>query len=56
MWWSIFILDKLVSMGSRRRCLVPDPESEGRLPVDDEAWVATYTPTLNDRALWQQLT
>ncbi|SPO03699.1 uncharacterized protein DNG_06382 [Cephalotrichum gorgonifer] len=37
-WWSIFILDKLVSMGSRRRCLVPDPRQEDRLPVDDEAW------------------
>ncbi|KAH6885008.1 hypothetical protein B0T10DRAFT_493116 [Thelonectria olida] len=37
-WWSISILDKLVSMGSRRRCLVPDPQPEGRLPVDDEAW------------------
>ncbi|KAK7229675.1 hypothetical protein V2G26_001845 [Clonostachys chloroleuca] len=37
-WWSIYILDKIVSMGSRRRCLVPDPQPEGRLPVDDEAW------------------
>lgn len=39
MWWSIYILDKLVSTGSRRRCLIPDLQPDGRLPVDDEAWV-----------------
>ncbi|PTB35153.1 hypothetical protein M441DRAFT_32229 [Trichoderma asperellum CBS 433.97] len=37
-WWSIYILDKLVAMGGRRRCLMPDPQPECRLPVDDEAW------------------
>lgn len=39
MWWSIYILDKLVSTGSRRRCLISDLQPDGRLPVDDEAWV-----------------
>lgn len=41
MWWSIYILDKLVSIGSRRHCLVADPQPEGRLPVDDEVWVSS---------------
>ncbi|KAF9776146.1 hypothetical protein IL306_005708 [Fusarium sp. DS 682] len=37
-WWSIYILDKLVSMGSRKRCVLPDLQPEGKLPVDDDAW------------------
>ncbi|KAH8676577.1 hypothetical protein BGZ60DRAFT_402881 [Tricladium varicosporioides] len=39
-WWAIFILDRLISMGSRRPCSVAEPPSDGRLPVDDEAWDA----------------
>ncbi|KAF5681842.1 hypothetical protein FDENT_7909 [Fusarium denticulatum] len=37
-WWSIYILDKLVSLGSRKRCLLPDAHPQCKLPVDDDAW------------------
>ncbi|KAF5562480.1 hypothetical protein FPHYL_5674 [Fusarium phyllophilum] len=37
-WWSIYILDKLVSLGSRKRCLLPDVQPPCKLPVDDDAW------------------
>ncbi|KAI1066806.1 hypothetical protein LB506_012030 [Fusarium annulatum] len=37
-WWAIYILDKLVSLGSRKRCLLPDIYPECKLPVDDDAW------------------
>ncbi|KAG5780673.1 hypothetical protein H9Q73_005664 [Fusarium xylarioides] len=37
-WWSIYILDKLVSLGSRKRCLLPDAQPQCKLPVDDDAW------------------
>ncbi|KAK2689437.1 hypothetical protein QWA68_011882 [Fusarium oxysporum] len=37
-WWSIYILDKLMSLGSRKRCLLPDIHPQCKLPVDDDAW------------------
>ncbi|KAF4430509.1 fungal specific transcription factor [Fusarium acutatum] len=37
-WWSIYILDKLVSLGSRKRCLLPEIYPQCNLPVDDEVW------------------
>ncbi|KAK1656472.1 hypothetical protein BDP81DRAFT_444976 [Colletotrichum phormii] len=37
-WWSVFILDKIVALGSRRRCVVTEPQVENRLPVDDDSW------------------
>ncbi|PNP76103.1 hypothetical protein FNYG_10661 [Fusarium nygamai] len=37
-WWSIYIIDKLVSLGSRKRCLLPDVQPQCKLPVDDGAW------------------
>lgn len=53
MWWSIYILDKLVSAGSRRRCLISDLQPDARLPVDDEAWVRlTNAPNCATRARW----
>ncbi|KAK7221390.1 hypothetical protein V2G26_009393 [Clonostachys chloroleuca] len=52
-WWSIYILDKLVSAGSRRRCLISDLQPDARLPVDDEAWVRlTNAPNCATRARW----
>ncbi|KAF5575666.1 fungal specific transcription factor factor [Fusarium subglutinans] len=38
-WWSIYILDKLVSLGSRKRCLLPEFHPQCKLPVDDDVWV-----------------
>ncbi|KAF4960377.1 hypothetical protein FGADI_1024 [Fusarium gaditjirri] len=37
-WWSIYILDKVVSLGSRKRCLLPDSYPQCKLPVDDDVW------------------
>ncbi|KAI7762477.1 hypothetical protein LZL87_008823 [Fusarium oxysporum] len=37
-WWSIYILDKLVSLGSRKHCLLPNLQPECKLPVDDDVW------------------
>ncbi|KAF5649350.1 fungal specific transcription factor factor [Fusarium sp. NRRL 52700] len=37
-WWTIYILDKLVTLGSRKRCLLTDVYTQCKLPVDDEAW------------------
>ncbi|KAF5250248.1 hypothetical protein FANTH_4525 [Fusarium anthophilum] len=37
-WWSIYILDKLVSLGSRKRCLLPEVHPQCKLPVDDDVW------------------
>ncbi|KAH7388938.1 hypothetical protein BKA64DRAFT_747579 [Cadophora sp. MPI-SDFR-AT-0126] len=39
-WWAIFILDRIISMGSRRPCSVAEQPPDGRLPADDEAWDA----------------
>lgn len=38
MWWAIYIMDKLVSLGSFRRSLCPDPSPDDLLPTDDKAW------------------
>ncbi|KAH7343130.1 hypothetical protein BKA66DRAFT_479116 [Pyrenochaeta sp. MPI-SDFR-AT-0127] len=37
-WWAIFILDRLISMGNRRPCSLSGPSLEAKLPVDDEIW------------------
>jgi hypothetical protein len=39
-WWSVYILDKLVAMGSKRRCILPEPPADNKLPVNDEHWVS----------------
>ncbi|KAL5360776.1 hypothetical protein BJX96DRAFT_165418 [Aspergillus floccosus] len=37
-WWAIYILDRTISLGSRRRFCLPDPADTDVLPVDDDAW------------------
>ncbi|KAI6754871.1 hypothetical protein HG530_012623 [Fusarium avenaceum] len=37
-WWCVFILDKIIALGSKRRCAVPEPLDGFTLPVDDEHW------------------
>ncbi|OQE44364.1 hypothetical protein PENCOP_c002G07116 [Penicillium coprophilum] len=37
-WWAIFILDRIISLGSRRRFSVPEPADSDTLPVNDSAW------------------
>jgi hypothetical protein len=43
-------------MGSRKRCLLPDLQPEGKLPVDDDAWVSQQNlNTIHNRAADTQL-
>ncbi|EHA25871.1 hypothetical protein ASPNIDRAFT_43717 [Aspergillus niger ATCC 1015] len=37
-WWAIYILDRTISLGSRRRFCFPDPADTDVLPVDDDTW------------------
>ncbi|OGM49469.1 fungal specific transcription factor [Aspergillus bombycis] len=37
-WWAIYVLDRVISVGSRRRIFFPEPANDHILPVDDEAW------------------
>ncbi|OJJ67674.1 hypothetical protein ASPBRDRAFT_47715 [Aspergillus brasiliensis CBS 101740] len=37
-WWAIYILDRSISLGSRRRFCLPEPADTDGLPVDDDAW------------------
>ncbi|GAM40130.1 fungal specific transcription factor [Talaromyces pinophilus] len=37
-WWAIFILDRVISLGSRRRFSFPEPADVHVLPANDEAW------------------
>ncbi|RAH57384.1 fungal-specific transcription factor [Aspergillus piperis CBS 112811] len=37
-WWAIYILDRTISLGSRRRFCLPEPADTDVLPVDDDAW------------------
>ncbi|KAJ5177549.1 uncharacterized protein N7500_000248 [Penicillium coprophilum] len=37
-WWAIFILDRIISLGSRRRFSLSEPTDSDTLPVNDSAW------------------
>ncbi|EAW15380.1 putative transcription factor [Aspergillus fischeri NRRL 181] len=37
-WWAIYILDRVISLGSRRRFCFPEPMDGHVLPASDEAW------------------
>ncbi|KAK1757434.1 hypothetical protein QBC47DRAFT_318542 [Echria macrotheca] len=37
-WWAVYVLDRAICLGNRRRCMVPEPEDHFVFPVDDEAW------------------
>ncbi|KAK9319061.1 hypothetical protein V1517DRAFT_311055 [Lipomyces orientalis] len=37
-WWAIFILDRVISLGSRRRFSCPEPAETDVLPASDAAW------------------
>ncbi|XHG03615.1 hypothetical protein AWENTII_006916 [Aspergillus wentii] len=37
-WWAIYVLDRIISLGSRRRFCLPDPADTDVIPVDDDAW------------------
>lgn len=38
-WWAVYVLDRVISLGSRRRFSLPEPADVDFLPVDDKAWV-----------------
>lgn len=37
-WWAVYILDKLVSLGSYKRPMCAEPLPEELLPTNDKAW------------------
>jgi hypothetical protein len=40
-WWAIFIFDRAISLGSRRRFSCPEPTDLDVLPGNDVGWVRT---------------
>lgn len=39
-WWAIFVLDRVVCLGNKRRYLLPHPTEKETLPSDDASWVS----------------
>ncbi|KAK3496721.1 uncharacterized protein B0T23DRAFT_401968 [Neurospora hispaniola] len=37
-WWAIYILDRVICLGNKKRFVVPEPEKHYLLPTDDDAW------------------
>ncbi|KAF7537243.1 hypothetical protein G7054_g3919 [Neopestalotiopsis clavispora] len=37
-WWGVYIMDKLVALGSYRRPMCAEPTMDEQLPTDDKAW------------------
>ncbi|KAH7635043.1 hypothetical protein B0T09DRAFT_327845 [Sordaria sp. MPI-SDFR-AT-0083] len=37
-WWAIYILDRVICLGNKKRFVMPEPEKHYLLPVDDDAW------------------
>ncbi|KAK3336626.1 hypothetical protein B0T19DRAFT_44974 [Cercophora scortea] len=37
-WWAIYILDRYVCLGNKKRFAMPEPDDHLSLPVDDDAW------------------
>ncbi|KAH6657714.1 fungal-specific transcription factor domain-containing protein [Truncatella angustata] len=37
-WWAVYIIDKLVSLGSYRRSMCAEPSADQLLPINDKAW------------------
>lgn len=40
-WWAVFILDRLMSVGSKRPCAISRPQEDTKLPMHDDSWVST---------------
>ncbi|KAM7209364.1 Fungal specific transcription factor domain containing protein [Naviculisporaceae sp. PSN 640] len=37
-WWAVYVLDRFICLGNKKRCVMPEPEEHAILPVDDDAW------------------
>ncbi|KAK3362698.1 hypothetical protein B0T25DRAFT_586894 [Lasiosphaeria hispida] len=37
-WWAVYILDRAICLGNKKRYSLPEPEDNFILPVDDRAW------------------
>jgi hypothetical protein len=44
LWWAIFVLDRTICLGNKRRTLAPEPGPTDALPTDDSAWVSISSP------------
>ncbi|KAI0473989.1 hypothetical protein GGR56DRAFT_676430 [Xylariaceae sp. FL0804] len=40
-WWAVYVLDRIVSVGSQKRPLCGEPSPHEILPVEDKAWEAS---------------
>ncbi|KAL0777395.1 hypothetical protein CaCOL14_006913 [Colletotrichum acutatum] len=40
-WWAVFILDRLMSIGSKRPCAISRLQEDVKLPMHDDNWVST---------------
>ncbi|KAK0729307.1 hypothetical protein B0T21DRAFT_292626, partial [Apiosordaria backusii] len=38
-WWAVYILDRFICLGNKKRFCMPEPDDSLILPVDDKAWV-----------------
>lgn len=48
-WWAVFILDRLMSVGSKRPCAISRPQEEIKLPMHDDNWVSTCLRALGHK-------
>ncbi|KAK3984138.1 hypothetical protein QBC44DRAFT_253576 [Cladorrhinum sp. PSN332] len=49
-WWAVYILDRFISLGNKKRFCMPEPFGDLILPVDDKAWASNIITSLS-RAL-----
>ncbi|KAK3694776.1 hypothetical protein B0T22DRAFT_81459 [Podospora appendiculata] len=64
-WWAIYILDRYVCLGNKKRFAMPEPDDHLSLPVDDDAWdqgdparashVPTTTPLFQPQGTFARL-
>lgn len=43
-WWGVFVLDRLICLGSRRQFALSDPPQDGKMPVSSNVWVCSPRP------------
>ncbi|KAK0632990.1 hypothetical protein B0T14DRAFT_598344 [Immersiella caudata] len=37
-WWAVYVLDRAICLGNKKRYTMPEPDDAILLPVDDSAW------------------
>ena len=49
-WWAVYILDRAICLGNKRRFALSEPDDSFVLPTDDSAWVS-FSPSLGSSRL-----